>query len=132
MAQFLYRVTEGPYTDGFGNTIPARQWGVVALTRLPDDDDPALPPDLGAVRFVCQTEQEAERKARECIFGQEKKPSPLDPLDALPDEDDEVLLSDEVLPAADAGDWPFDPLPPEDEDVDPIDPAADDHWEGDE
>lgn len=94
MSATLIRVLEGPvYGPDDGVLIPQGSWGVMRVPKLPDDNAPDADLEPGVVVAVCRTEQEAERKAREILFPETPR-EPVDPLDSLPDDDDEFMDSD--------------------------------------
>ena len=94
----LIRVVDGPFERDGVVVVPRGQWGVLEMSRVPDPDDTTTPFDPGEVRAVCRTEQEAERVAREMIFGSADGPAAPDALDALPSGDPDEPWDLEPLP----------------------------------
>ena len=82
----LYRVVDGPLEHNGSILVPAGAWAVLSMARVPDPEDTTVPYDPGTVVALCVSEQEAERKARELLFGPDSTPARPDPLDALLDD----------------------------------------------
>jgi hypothetical protein len=109
----LIRVEEGPIVRDGVVVVERGQWAVLSLVRVPDPDDVTTPLDPGTVRAVCGSEQEAERVARELIFGPAGDSEPIDVLDTLP-EGDPAEDSDEDPDA----DWDIEQLEDEEDEGD--------------
>ena len=108
-ANKLFRVVEGPVERDGTVVVPVGKWAVLSLARVPDPDDETTPFDPGTVVAVCGSEQEAERKARELIFGPAGVPDTPDVLDSFPEGEPE------------GGDWEMESLDDEEDEEDDID-----------